>query len=67
VHGRFSDDPSLEAAGRGDESKIAAHNLDLIETFVRGFLDRNLKGDRETLFDRVEERPADAEVRAYGH
>lgn len=67
VHGSFSDDPFLEAAGRGDESKIAAHNLDLIETFVRGFLDRNLKGDRETLFDRVEERPADAEVRAYGH
>ncbi len=67
VHGSFSDDPFLEAGGRADASRIAEHNFGLIDTFVRAFLDKNLKGDKETLFDRVEARPADAEVQAYGH
>ncbi len=66
VHGSFSDDLFLEAGGQEQKLSVARHNLDLIESFVRGFLDRNLKGDGETLFDRVEARPADAEVQAYG-
>jgi dienelactone hydrolase len=67
VHGSFSDDPFLEAGGQEQKLSVARHNLDLIEEFVLGYLDRNFKGDRETLFDRVEARPADAEVQAYGH
>jgi alpha-beta hydrolase superfamily lysophospholipase len=48
VHGSFSDDPLLEA-GSASDAGTAQHNLDLIETLVRAFLDQTLQGRSQTL------------------
>lgn len=48
MHGSFSDDPLLEA-GNASDAGLARHNLDLIETFVRAFLDQTLQRRSQTL------------------
>jgi hypothetical protein len=65
VHGSFSDDPLLEAADAAATNR-ALHNLDVIETYIRAFLARTIKGDRGTVLDAADGRPPEATVTAYG-
>jgi dienelactone hydrolase len=67
VHGSFSDDPFLEAGDRSHGIDTARHNFDLIETFVRGFLDKTLDHDRNTIFDSHQPAIPEAEIVPYGN
>src|SRR5206468_3410642 len=49
AHGSFSDDFLLAAGDKATDAEIALHNLDLIETTIRDFLDLNLQGRKGTL------------------
>ena len=53
THGSYSDDLLLEAGDRRSEVDVARHNLDLIETFVRAFLDQTLQGRPGNALDTV--------------
>lgn len=66
VHGSFSDDPLLAAGDRGPEVKVAMHNLDLIEAFIRAFLDKNLKHAKAPLLDGGDSPLPEASVQRYG-
>jgi hypothetical protein len=65
VHGSFSD--LLLAAGDHDEKTIALHNLDLIEAFIRAFLDKTLSHKSGTLLDGNYKQLSEASVVPYGH
>jgi predicted dienelactone hydrolase len=65
-HGSFSDYPLLAAAGNADATAIALHNLHLTQIFVRAFLDKYLKHDKQPLFE-DKEYLAEATVQPYGH
>jgi hypothetical protein len=65
-HGSFSDDPLLEAAD-ASATKRAVHNLSLIETYMRAFLARTLKGDRGTVLDGSAAPSPEVTIHAYGH
>jgi dienelactone hydrolase len=67
VHGSFSDHPLLSAAGRGADVEVALHNLDMIEAFIRAFLDRNLMQTQSTLFDGARATFPEATVKPYGN
>jgi dienelactone hydrolase len=67
MHGSFSDDPLLEAGDRPSESAIALHNLDLIETFIRTFLDRTLQGGEAPLLTGSSAQPSEATIQKIGH
>jgi dienelactone hydrolase len=65
-HGSFSDDPLLEA-GSASDAGTAQHNLDLIETLVRAFLDQTLLGRSQTLLDAGNQnQPREAVIRKIG-
>lgn len=51
VHGSFSDEPLLVARSDARAQKTALHNLHLVETVTRAFLDKYLRDKRKTLFD----------------
>lgn len=51
VHGSFSDEPLLMAGSDARAQRTALHNLYLVETVTRAFLDKYLKDKKETLFD----------------
>jgi dienelactone hydrolase len=65
-HPSFSDLPVL-FAGHDEypDRAVALHNLDLIESFIRAFLDKNLKQQRAPLLDGGASVP-EATVTAYG-
>ena len=65
MHGSFSDDPLLEAAD-ASATERAVHNLNLIETYIRAFLARTLKGDRNTILDASAAPSPEATIHAYG-
>lgn len=65
THGSFSDDPLLESGDRVSDADIARHNLDLIEMYVRGFLDLTLQGRQETLLNSTQS--SEVTVRKIGH
>jgi dienelactone hydrolase len=67
VHGSFSDDPLLEAGDRVSDAEVARHNLDLIETLIRDFLDRTLQGGTGTVFDTNAAQPLEVTIRKIGH
>ncbi len=65
AHPSFSDIPLLFAGRDGyPETGIVLHNLELIETFVRAFLNANLKGEKTLLLDNPF---PEATIRRYGH
>ena len=64
-HGSFSDYPLLVAADDGSKA-IALHNLDLVESFVRAFLDKTLNRAAEPILDDPGSRPPDADVKPIG-
>ena len=65
-HGSFSDYRLLAANGRPLETEQALHNLNLIESFTRAFLDRNLKHEKEPLLDSPSQF-AEATIKRYGN
>jgi dienelactone hydrolase len=65
VHGSFSDDPLLESGDRATDADNARHNLDLIEKYVRDFLDLTLQGRKDTLLSPTQS--PEATIRKIGH
>jgi hypothetical protein len=63
THGSFSDDPLLESG----DANIARHNLDLIERYVRAFLDQTLRERRGSLFDGNSAQTSEVTIRKIGH
>lgn len=59
VHGSFSDEPLLKA------DADAPHNLELIEAFIRAFLDKTLRQGKASVLDGVNV-PPEATVQRYG-
>jgi dienelactone hydrolase len=66
VHGSYDDTPLLEARGRPAETAIALHNLNLTQSFILAFLDKNLKHEREPLIDEMNASPPEAMVQPLG-
>jgi dienelactone hydrolase len=66
VHGSFSDDPLLEAGDRVSAG-IALHNLGLIETVIRNFLDVALQGGKQALFAGNSDQTSEVAIRKIGH
>lgn len=67
-HPSFSDIPLLFAGQNGFPAKgVVLHNLDLIESYVREFLGKNLKDDEAPLLDSSNSRLPEAIVQPYGH
>ena len=64
THGSYSDDLLLEAANPV-QADAARHNLDLIETFVRTFLDQTLRDGHGNALDTVQ--TSEATIRKIGH
>jgi hypothetical protein len=65
AHPSFSDIPLLFAGRDGyPETSVVLHNLELIETFIRAFLNTNLKGEKTLLLDKPF---PEATIRPYGH
>ena len=65
-HGSFSDYRLLAANGRPLETEQALHNLSLIESFTRAFLDKSLKREKEPLLDSPSQS-AEAKIEKYGN
>jgi hypothetical protein len=66
VHGSFSDHPLLTAADGAPDAEIALHNLDMIEAFIRAFLDKKLKQTKVTILDGDHAPFPEATVKPYG-
>jgi dienelactone hydrolase len=67
AHPSFSDIPLLFAGKDGyPETPIVLHNLELIETFVRAFLDKNLKHEKAPLLDGDTVPFPEATIKRYG-
>lgn len=66
-HGSFSDDPLLESGGRVSDADMARHNLDLIETYIRTFLDVTLQGRKVALLEGNSAQASEATIRKIGH
>jgi hypothetical protein len=65
AHPSFSDIPLLFAGRDGfPETSVVLHNLELIESFVRAFLNTNLKREKTLLLDKPF---PEATIRRYGH
>ena len=64
THGSYSDDLLLEATNPA-QVDVARHNLDLIETFVRAFLDQTLRDGHGNALDAVQ--TSEATIRKIGH
>ncbi|HLY40162.1 MAG TPA: hypothetical protein VKR52_03070 [Terracidiphilus sp.] len=66
VHGSFSDDRLLGANDSASAAQ-ALYNLNLIETYIRAFLERTLNGNRGTILDVTQHDDSQVMVRAYGN
>ena len=66
VHGSFSDYRLRMASGNPKDTEEALHNLNLIESFTRAFLDKYLKDERSPLLDDPTQSP-EAKVTKYPH
>jgi hypothetical protein len=67
AHPSFSDVPLLFAGQVGyPETSVVLHNHQLIEEFVRAFLDKNLKQAKAPLLDGANATSAEATVKSYG-
>jgi predicted esterase len=67
AHPSFSDIPLLFAGKDGyPETRVVLHNLELIETFVRAFLDKNLKQEKAPLLDGDKVTFPEATLKRYG-
>ena len=67
AHPSFSDIPLLSAGRDGfPETSVVLHNLDLIEKYVRQFLDKDLNGQEAPLLDSANATSPEAAVKRYG-
>jgi pimeloyl-ACP methyl ester carboxylesterase len=67
AHPSFSDIPLLFAGRDGyPETSVVLHNHDLIEKYVREFLDKDLKGEKAPLLDSDNASLSEATVKRYG-
>jgi dienelactone hydrolase len=68
AHPSFSDIPLLFAGRDGyPETSLVLHNLELIETFIRAFLDKNLRRAEAPLLDGRNASHPEATIKRYGH
>jgi dienelactone hydrolase len=68
AHPSFSDTPLLFAGQDGyPKISVVLHNHQLIEEFVRAFLDKNLKHINAPLLDAKTATSSEATVKPYGH
>lgn len=68
AHPSFSDVPLLFAGQDGyPETSVVLHNHQLIEEFVRAFLDKNLKQAKAPLLDGANPTSKEAAVKPYGN
>ncbi len=67
IHASFADQPLLAAGDQVAEVSVALHNLDLIESFIRAFLDKNLRHAKAPLLDVGNAPFPEATVKRYGH
>jgi predicted dienelactone hydrolase len=65
-HGSFSDYRVLAATGHQLETEQAVHNLSLIESFTRAFLNKTLNRAKEPLLDNPSQS-GEAKVKEYGN
>ena len=65
-HGSFSDYRLRMANGNTKQTEEALHNLSLIESFTRAFLDKNLNREEAPVLDNSTPSP-EAKVSKYGH
>jgi predicted dienelactone hydrolase len=65
-HGSFSDYKLLAASGKPLETEQALHNLNLIESFTRAFLDKSLNHTKEPLLDNPPQS-TEAKVKEYSN
>ena len=65
-HGSFSDYGLIAANGRPLETEHALHNLSMIESFTRAFLNKSLNHAKEPLLDSPSQS-AEAKVKEYGN
>ena len=67
AHPGFSDMPLLLAGEEGyPETRLVLHNHELIETFIRAFLDKNLKHEKSALLDGRTTSISEATIQVYG-
>ncbi len=67
AHPSFSDTPLLFSGEQGyPVTNVVRHNLELIETFVRAFLDKVLRGTKSALLDGGQTQLPEATLRRYG-
>ncbi len=67
AHGSFSDYSLLTAGDNEAAIHSAEHNLSLIESFIRAFLDKNLKHEKAPLLDGPGPPTIEAIIQRYGH
>jgi dienelactone hydrolase len=68
AHPSFSDTPLLFAGQQGfPNTNVVLHNHELIEKFVRAFLDKNLKQRKAPLLDEPNQAIPEAVIQRYGH
>jgi predicted esterase len=65
-HGSFSDYPLLAAGDDPAQIKIALHNLDLTQEYIRAFLDKTLRQEKAPLLDAGNTSTPEVTVRIYG-
>jgi predicted esterase len=66
-HGSFSDYRLLAAGDDPAQIKIALHNLDLTQEYIRAFLDKTLRQEKAPLLDMENTSTQEVTVRTYGH
>jgi len=68
AHPSFSDTPLLFAGTEGyPETSVVVHNHELIKTFIRAFLKKNLEGGKAPLLDNPNVPHPEAAIFRYGH
>jgi predicted esterase len=66
-HGSFTDYSLLAAGDNPAQIKIALHNLDLTQEYIRAFLDKTLRQEKAPLLDAGNPSTPEVTVRIYGH
>jgi hypothetical protein len=66
-HGSFTVYPLLAAGDDPAQIKIALHNLDLVQEYIRAFLYKTLRQEKVPLLDAGNTSTPEVTVRIYGH
>jgi predicted esterase len=66
-HGSFSDYPLLAAGDQVPQLKVASHNMDLTQEYIRAFLDKIFRHEQAPVLDAGNASTPEATVQIYGH